>query len=60
MRWLVISYILPGNAQAVLRVLHQRIKLMISGNRCCEYPQLFIIGSFIDHFFPPIAKDIGG
>src|SRR4051812_32291609 len=58
MRWLIVGHVLPGNAEAVLRIIHQGVETMGSWYSRREDTQLLVIGSTVDHFFAPIAPDI--
>src|SRR5690349_17252729 len=58
MRRLIVGHILPGNAEAVMRVLHKSVKLIIGGDSGGQNAQLFIVFCAIDHFFAPVAYNI--
>ena len=57
-RRLIVRNVLPGNAQTVLRIVHQRIEAILSRYNRGVNVQLFIVRRAPDHFFPPIAQNI--
>ena len=58
-RRLIVSNILPRDAQSILRIVHQRVQPMGSRNRRRVDPQFFVVRRPEDDFFSPVSEEVG-
>ena len=55
---LVVADVLPGDAKAILRIVHQGVEAMLRGNGRGVDAQFFVVGGAPYHFLAPIAEDV--
>lgn len=59
MRRLVVGGILPGDAEPVNRIMHQRVKA-VAGEMCrCIDTERAAVFRSPYHFFPPVSEQVG-
>src|SRR5437762_2892806 len=58
-RGLVVADVLGGDGEAILRVVHQGGDAVVGGNCCCVNSQGVVVGGAENHFFAPVAEEVG-
>src|SRR4051812_25561670 len=58
-RRLIVADVLPGDAESILRIVHERDEAMAGGNGRAIDGYLFVVSAGKNDFSPPVAKQIG-
>ena len=56
---LVVADVLPGNCQAILRIVHERWNSVLCGDRRRVDPQAAVVGRAQNELFTLVTKKIG-
>ena len=55
---LIVGDVLPGDGEAILRVMHERVEAMLGGDRRGENAELLVVGGAENDFFAPVAEEV--
>ena len=55
---LIVGHVLPGDGEAILRVMHERVEAVLGGDRRGKNAELLVVGSAENDFFAPVAEEV--